>query len=172
MADLLLFGQRIKQLRKELGLSQRDFAEKTGITASALSSYEKGLKNPSVNVAVNIALAFDVSLDWLCGIMPSESSNRKYQEVRKSLEYLTAFVDVGLLSLQILTDGDSEWVTDATLSKPIADFLLLHKQLQKLLATNNITNDSYAAIHSTILSSCTDDALKALSILDHFDDVK
>ena len=170
MADLLLFGQRIKQLRQELGLSQRDFAEKIGVTASALSAYEKGLKNPSVNVAVNTALAFDVSLDWLCGLMPDGKGNRKYCEVRKTLEYLMAFVDVGLLKLQIHTDGNSEWVTDATLSEPISNLLLLHNQLEHLLAKNNIANDSYEAIHATILSNCTDDALKALSTLDHLDD--
>ena len=73
MADLSLFGQRIKKLRQELGLSQRDFAEKIGVTASALSSYEKGQKNPSVNVAVNISSSFRVSLDWLCGLKKEDS---------------------------------------------------------------------------------------------------
>ena len=170
MADLLVFGQRIKQLRNKLKLSQRNFAEKIGVTASALSAYEKGLKNPSVNVAVNIALSFDVSLDWLCGLTSDGDGNRKYCEVRKTLEYLMSFVDVGLLKLQIHTDGESEWLTDATLSEPISDLLLLHFQLGQLLAKNGITNDSYEAIHSTILSSCTDDALKYLSMLDHLDD--
>lgn len=68
MSDLSLFGQRIKQLRQELCLSQRDFADKIGVTASALSAYEKGGKNPSVNVAVNIASTFNISMDWLCGL--------------------------------------------------------------------------------------------------------
>ncbi|NDO68222.1 helix-turn-helix domain-containing protein [Schaedlerella arabinosiphila] len=39
-----------------------------GITASALSSYEKNLKNPSIAVAKKIAEAFHVSIDWLCGL--------------------------------------------------------------------------------------------------------
>ncbi|MDE7054546.1 helix-turn-helix transcriptional regulator [Oscillospiraceae bacterium 44-5] len=74
MADLSIFGQRIKQIRQEMSLSQRDFAEKIGITASALSAYENGLKNPSVNVAILIASTFKVSLDWLCGLKNEETS--------------------------------------------------------------------------------------------------
>lgn len=73
MADLSVFGQRIKQLRQELGLSQREFAERVDITASALSAYEKGLKNPSVNVAINIAAKFNISMDWLCGLKKASS---------------------------------------------------------------------------------------------------
>ena len=52
MSDISVFGERVKQLRTQLKLSQRDFSEKVGITASALSAYENGQKNPSVNVAI------------------------------------------------------------------------------------------------------------------------
>ena len=81
MADLSRFGQRIKQLRQELNLSQRDFAEKIGVTASALSAYEKGQKNPSVNVAIEIASTFKVSLDWLCGLKDGATSKELIESV-------------------------------------------------------------------------------------------
>lgn len=79
MANLLIFGQRIKQIRQEMNLSQRDFAEKIGITASALSAYENGIKNPSVNVAILIASTFKVSLDWLCGLRDEPASKELMQ---------------------------------------------------------------------------------------------
>ena len=60
-------GDRIKQLRTRLKLSQREFVEGIGITASALSAYEKGQKQPTISVAMNIAAKYNVSLDWLCG---------------------------------------------------------------------------------------------------------
>lgn len=68
MADISVFGERVRQLRTKLQLSQRDFAERIGVTASALSTYEKGQKNPSIGVAISIATEFSVSLDWLCGV--------------------------------------------------------------------------------------------------------
>ena len=113
MADLLVFGQRIKQLRKELGLSQRDFAEKIGVTASALSAYEKGAKNPSVNVAIDVASQFNVSLDWLCGLakytcrftpddsIPFDLSNALYA--------LMELIQAGLLSIPAATEGEDHF---------------------------------------------------------------
>lgn len=89
MADTATFGSRLKFLRIKLKLSQRDFAEKIGITASALSSYEKGQKNPSVNVAIAIANQFHVSLDWLCGISDKDTSSfNPVQEVNDALSAL------------------------------------------------------------------------------------
>lgn len=66
--ELQIFSDRLKILRNTLEITQKDFAEKIGITAAALSSYENNLKNPSIAVAKKIAEAFSVSIDWLCGL--------------------------------------------------------------------------------------------------------
>ena len=66
--ELQVFSDRIKKLRLSLNMTQKKFAEEIGITASALSSYEKNLKNPSIAVAKKIAETFRVSIDWLCGL--------------------------------------------------------------------------------------------------------
>lgn len=66
--ELQVFSERLKLLRLSLKITQKDFADKIGITASALSSYENNLKNPSIAVAKRIAEAFNVSIDWLCGL--------------------------------------------------------------------------------------------------------
>lgn len=42
-------GKNIAQLRKERGLSQRELAEKAGITHSAISSIENAKVSPSVS---------------------------------------------------------------------------------------------------------------------------
>lgn len=64
----MIFASRLKELRKQNGLMQKEFAEKIGISTGALSSYENGAKSPSVATAKHIAYTFNVSLDWLCGI--------------------------------------------------------------------------------------------------------
>lgn len=57
----------IKNRRIELGLSQADLAKAAGVTQSALSKIEHGVKAPSLALAIDIANALDVSLDKLCG---------------------------------------------------------------------------------------------------------
>ncbi|MCV6037868.1 helix-turn-helix domain-containing protein, partial [Escherichia coli] len=42
-------GKNIVQLRKKHGLSQRELAERAGITHSAISSIENGKVSPSVS---------------------------------------------------------------------------------------------------------------------------
>ncbi|RGT75126.1 XRE family transcriptional regulator [Ruminococcus sp. AF18-22] len=66
--ELEVFSTRLRELRQNLGMTQAEFVENLGITASALSSYEKNIKNPSISVAKKIATEYGVSIDWLCGL--------------------------------------------------------------------------------------------------------
>ena len=68
MEELDGFARRLKELRTCLDMTQSSFAEKIGVTAAALSSYENGQINPSTGVAIRIAQMFNVSVDWLCGL--------------------------------------------------------------------------------------------------------
>ena len=47
----------IREKREELGISQKDLAEKCGIAQSTLCDIEMGRSNPSIHVAVRIAEA-------------------------------------------------------------------------------------------------------------------
>lgn len=73
--ELQIFSERLKKLRSNLGITQKDFAERIGITAAALSSYENNLKNPSIAVAKKIAETFNISIDWLCGLSEKEHNS-------------------------------------------------------------------------------------------------
>ncbi len=58
-------GQRIRKLRKLLGLSQKEFAEILGIHPMTLSRYELGKIQPTEKILQLIAIRFEVNLDWL-----------------------------------------------------------------------------------------------------------
>jgi len=59
-------ADRIKQLRTEAGLSQAELAELVGGSdARQISRYEHGRITPSLDVAVRLAQALNVSLDYL-----------------------------------------------------------------------------------------------------------
>lgn len=59
------FSQRLKQLRKEKHLTQAQVAERIGVTASMVSSYETDIRLPSYEVLVKIATLFGVTVDYL-----------------------------------------------------------------------------------------------------------
>ncbi|MDC6131850.1 helix-turn-helix transcriptional regulator, partial [Burkholderia gladioli] len=56
---------RLKLLRKQLGLSLQDLAERAGLTKSYLSKVERGLSTPSVAVAMQLATALHVEVGRL-----------------------------------------------------------------------------------------------------------
>jgi transcriptional regulator with XRE-family HTH domain len=58
-------GDRIKEKRKTLGLTQLDLASKIGVTDRAVSKWEQGDGNPDVGILPSIASVLDVSLDYL-----------------------------------------------------------------------------------------------------------
>ena len=62
----LPLSERIRDLRTEAGLSQAELAERIGGSdARQISRYEHGRITPSLDAAVRLAEALDVSLDYL-----------------------------------------------------------------------------------------------------------
>jgi len=53
-------GERVRDRRSQLGLSLRDLAEHSGVTASFLSQVERGVTSPSIESLRRIATALDV----------------------------------------------------------------------------------------------------------------
>ena len=56
---------RIKKLRKELDLTQQDFADKIGLKRNTVAQYEIGRNEPIDAVILSICREFNVSEKWL-----------------------------------------------------------------------------------------------------------
>ncbi|MDP1901813.1 MAG: helix-turn-helix transcriptional regulator [Rubrivivax sp.] len=54
------FGRVLHRLRRQRGLAQDDFAFKCGMSASAISKIERGLKSPKLDTIFRIAKALDI----------------------------------------------------------------------------------------------------------------
>ncbi len=61
------FCPRLATTRKNLNISQEELAERIGTKGPAIGRYERGRTQPSIEVAVRLADALDVSLDYLVG---------------------------------------------------------------------------------------------------------
>lgn len=56
---------RIKQIRKESGLTQKEFAERLGIKQNTVASYEMGRIGISDSVIISICREFNVNEEWI-----------------------------------------------------------------------------------------------------------
>lgn len=61
-------GDKLKSLRLEKKLTQKQIADRIGLAISAVSSYESGSRYPSYDVLVKLARIFHVSTDYLLGM--------------------------------------------------------------------------------------------------------
>lgn len=64
-------GARIKRLREERKISQKELAERIGISNSRVSNWEQGLNRPDVDLLAGICTALSVSPSELLDIKPS-----------------------------------------------------------------------------------------------------
>ena len=80
-------GDQIRQLRKELGITQKEFGERIGISANYVSDLEYGKTKPSLLVLLAIEYRFGVSIDWLETGKGSKviKKERKYTQEEKEI---------------------------------------------------------------------------------------
>ena len=73
MSNLIGLGDRIRILRKEKRLTQKQLAKMLGVQNSIISFYEVGDRMPSPEILVKLAAVLHVSTDYLMGVERGES---------------------------------------------------------------------------------------------------
>lgn len=58
---------KLKALRIQYGFTQKQVAEKIGVSPSIVSGYETGERTPSTEVLLSLAYLYKVSTDYLLG---------------------------------------------------------------------------------------------------------
>lgn len=66
------FSSKIKILRQNAGLTQKQLSERLGVTSSVVSYYELSERVPSPEIIVKLANIFHVSTDYLLGVEKSQ----------------------------------------------------------------------------------------------------
>ena len=64
-----VFGERLKELRLERGETQEQTASALGVSSVCYLHYEKNQREPAFDLVVKIARYFNVSLDYLFGLI-------------------------------------------------------------------------------------------------------
>lgn len=69
MSDINLqhFAKRLKKLRTDLNITQKELAEATGVAPASISYYEKGERLPDIGFIDKLKSTYGVSFDYLLG---------------------------------------------------------------------------------------------------------
>ena len=59
------FGDRLRELRKERGMQQRELGDLYNLSSSAIGSYERNLREPTLELLLQLSEYFGVSVDYL-----------------------------------------------------------------------------------------------------------
>ena len=65
---MISFGERLRNLRRDAGLTQDELASRTHLSQTAISNWESGNRIPNIDYAIILAKFFFVTLDYLCGL--------------------------------------------------------------------------------------------------------
>src|SRR5881275_1385752 len=84
VAEALAVGPRVRALREGMGLSLRDLAERSGVSAPMLSQVERGETSPTLAVAGRIAGGLELSLSQLLRLDEGEGVSVVRRAERRS----------------------------------------------------------------------------------------
>jgi transcriptional regulator with XRE-family HTH domain len=110
-------GERIKQLRKQLNMSQSELAEKVGISYAQVGRYETKGAQPPAETLKKIADALGVSPDYLIYGASDEKAKNKLSDA----ELINQFK-----AIEEMDDDDKNVI------KKLIDAFITKKQVQKL----------------------------------------
>ena len=84
-------GERIKSLRKQKGLTQKELAKLSSISEMSIRKYESGDRQPKQKAIYHLAKALDVNEGWLMGFdVPMNREEDAF--LAKQSEELTSFI--------------------------------------------------------------------------------
>lgn len=84
MEDKKTFGGYICRRRKELGMTQREFARKVYVTESAVSKWERGMSYPDITLVRDICEVLDITEHEL---LTASDDTEKCRQERLAEEY-------------------------------------------------------------------------------------
>lgn len=160
---------RLKLLRASKNLTQKEFAEKIGASSVSVSSYEIGVKTPSLDMLLTIAKAFSVSLDWLCGFSELKNTSSQPETQADILQCLFAIERCTPLDIfsneELITVNSNNEYPDyenvklhevAFLDTTLNNYIFEWKKILSLYQNHTIDDELYALWIEKTLKKASD----------------
>lgn len=95
-------NERIKQIRRELGLTQQEFAERIGLKQNSIALIESGKRNISDQAVLSICREYGINEEWLrTGWGEKRTSNSNSELEALTEKYNLSVADVILIEKHI-----------------------------------------------------------------------
>lgn len=138
----MTIGQRIKQLRTENKLTQKQLSQKLNLTPKMVSFYENNERIPPADILIKLSSIFNTSVDYILGISCKKESERFLQKFfiflfQKHPDTTTAFNDFRE-SMGMTDDEFNTWLSDILNEK--IDFHVFVDNVSKYL---NVTPEVF-----------------------------
>ncbi len=82
----MLLAKRMKELRMDRGLTQRELGEIINVTKVSICCYENGTRTPTLETLLDLANYFEVDLDYLLGRDKKVDSKPNEKTIRMAKE--------------------------------------------------------------------------------------
>lgn len=107
-------NERLKELRKQIGLTQQQFADRIGIKRNTIANYEIGRNVPVDSIIVLICREFNVNENWLrngTGEMFLPDAGDELEALAKKYNY-TAAIAVAIEKVVNMSEEQQAVITD------------------------------------------------------------
>ena len=171
--DMLNFGQKIKKLRTDAGLSQAMLAEHIGVSVQSISNWECNNTMPDISQIVPLASILCVSTDYLLGVGFDEKTDhetliRNVNTVWANYSVNAKENNADLLVANLYKEYLRKYPTDYEVKYKCAlalyDYLLVGKVRGKFHIEANIYESIYTQCKSMLSSVCNNTLVIELQI--------
>lgn len=83
VVSMASFASRLRELRKEKGLSQKELSATLNVTKGCIANYEQGQREPAFEFLNVIAEFFDVDMNYLLGMSDKRKESGRESELKK-----------------------------------------------------------------------------------------
>ncbi len=94
------FGSRLKEIRNDKGVSQKDVAEHLGVSITSISQYESDSRFPNEDMLRRICIYYKITSDYLLGLTDVKHAPLSSDEIKnkmvstKQMEVIDYLIDV------------------------------------------------------------------------------
>lgn len=187
----MTIGQRIKEVRKNAGLTQRELAEKSGTATGTIQQYELGKRQPRLEQLEAIAAALSVSVGSLLGyetervIIPGrlkiiETNDPESSHIQLHIEAadeeayrygLQILENAGVSAPAVITNTPVEGITVSANLDGVAAIEELYEKVTQARrgqkTYGGLTPDELCALHELNLRNRLDAAYARLNLSAH-----
>lgn len=133
-----LFPSRLRELRKEAHLTQKNFAKQLGISKSTLSMYENGDTLPDIETADKMATVFAVSTDYLLRRTDISTPNAEIRAICEMTGLSENTINNLVLSRErwpVFHPQIADLVNLLLCDESLADLIIMAQNIDKLRST-------------------------------------